>query len=374
MAKRLQALIVGGGIGGMSAAIRLRTMGIAVDLIDKDPDWRVYGAGITVTGPTLRAFKQLGLLDEIKASGFCSAGARVFTPAGEQVGEMHIPALEPGIPGQGGIMRPVLHKILSTRTVELGTQVRLGISVVQIEDKHGNAVSVRFTDGSAGNYDLVIGADGVNSHLRSLLFPNAAKPRFSGQGCWRVIAPRPPEVDRAEFYLGGPHKVGLNPCSQTQMYMFLLDSKTGKAHIDPADQQRVLYGLMEGYGGRIATIRANLDADSSINYRPLEPVLQSRPWHCGRTLLIGDAAHATTPHLASGAGMAVEDALVLGEALGNHQSLDAAFDAFTQRRWERCRLIVTNSIRLGELEMAGSLPEEQQRLMEESIAALAAPI
>jgi 2-polyprenyl-6-methoxyphenol hydroxylase-like FAD-dependent oxidoreductase len=367
-------LIVGGGIGGMSCAIRLRALGAGVDLIDKDPQWRVYGAGITITGPTLRAFQQLGLLEDIKQHGFCSGDAKMFTVSGEFVGPLAIPRLAADIPSTGGIMRPTLHKILSARTLAEGVQVRLGVVVDQLTESRGGRVSVQFSDGSHGSYDLVVGADGAHSQMRKMLFPDAPAPRLTGQGSWRVVAPRTPDVVSAEFYFGGPHKVGLNPCSATQLYMFLLNHAPGNPYVAPQEQLQTLAGLMTDYGGRIATIRSQLGPQSSIVYRPLEALLMPAPWFVRRTVLIGDAVHATTPHLASGAGMAVEDALVLGDELEGAATVDAALARFMERRWDRCRIVVESSVRIGELEIAHSDPSEQQRLMTEASAALAAPL
>jgi 2-polyprenyl-6-methoxyphenol hydroxylase-like FAD-dependent oxidoreductase len=369
----ISVLVVGGGIGGMSCAIRLRALGVEVDLIDKDPGWRVYGTGITITGPTLRAFKQLGVLDEVKAVGFCSGDARVFTPAGEPAGSVRVPQLAPDIPATGGIMRPALHQILSSRTRAQGVRVRLGLTVRTLE-QDPSGVRVQTSDGRSGEYDLVVGADGVQSQLRTLLFPDAPLPNYTGQGCWRVVASRPPEVDSAEFYFGGPHKVGLNPCSPTQLYMFLLQHAPGNPHVSQAQMLPMLSQLMHGYGGQIARIRSQLGPESSIVYRPLETLLLPAPWYRGRVVLIGDAAHATTPHLASGAGMAVEDGLVLAEELEAAGSVASALERFMERRWSRCRLVVENSVRIGELEVAGADPETQQRLLGEASAALAAPI
>jgi 2-polyprenyl-6-methoxyphenol hydroxylase-like FAD-dependent oxidoreductase len=98
------------------------------------------------------------------------------------------------------------------------------------------------------------------------------------------------------------------------------------------------------------------------------------PWHNGRVVLIGDATHATTPHLASGAGLAVEDALVLCKELQSNASLDRALTRFTQRRFERCRMVVENSARLGDLEMHASPMQEQAELSRASMEALNAPI
>jgi len=109
-------------------------------------------------------------------------------------------------------------------------------------------------------------------------------------------------------------------------------------------------------------------------YRPLEAVLLKDPWYRGRTLLIGDAAHATTPQLASGAGLAVEDGLVVAEELGRGPTVQAAFERFMRRRYERCRMVVENSLRLGALEVEGASVDAQRGLLEESLETLAEAI
>jgi 2-polyprenyl-6-methoxyphenol hydroxylase-like FAD-dependent oxidoreductase len=117
-----------------------------------------------------------------------------------------------------------------------------------------------------------------------------------------------------------------------------------------------------------------LREQSLIIFRPLEGLLVDRPWYRGRTVLIGDAVHATTPHLASGACIGIEDAIVLVEELEQAPSLAAALESFQQRRWERCRMVVENSARLGEIEITGGDKAEHMRLMHTSFAALAEPI
>ena len=117
-----------------------------------------------------------------------------------------------------------------------------------------------------------------------------------------------------------------------------------------------------------------LGPDSLINYRPLEALLIPKPWWRGRIVLIGDAVHATTPHLASGAGIGIEDAIVLAEEVGTAGERQAALQAVQQLRWERCRMVVENSVRLGEIEVSGGDPKEHSNIMRDSLMALAAPI
>lgn len=368
------ALIVGGGVGGMSAAIQLRKLGVAVDLVDLDPQWRVYGAGITITGATLRAFQALGVLDAIAQSAYTGHGIQVCDMAGRPIAHVPTPLVaDAELPSSGGIMRPLLHKILSERTLALGTCVRLGITVDALTDEE-QGVGVVFSDGRTAAYDVVIGADGVFSKIRTLIFPDAPRPQYTGQCVWRLVAPRPAAIDSRHFFLGGPHKVGLTPVSADEMYMFLLETTPRRPVLPNEALQAELARLMEGYGGPLQGIRESLGPHSRIVLRPLEGFLLPRPWHRGRVLLIGDAAHPTTPQLASGAGMAVEDALVLGEELAKAGTVTDAFAGFMARRYERCRLVVENSLEIGRREQRRAPVEEQTHLVEESLRVLAQPI
>jgi 2-polyprenyl-6-methoxyphenol hydroxylase-like FAD-dependent oxidoreductase len=363
-------LVVGGGIGGMSAALALSRRGVAVTLIDSDPNWRVYGAGITITGMSLRAFDDLGVLGEIRARGFVHNGMRARRFTGEPLGGP--PQAPPGAPPimlGGGIMRPVLHDILSSRVRAAGVDVRLGVTVETLEQDDAG-VDVALTDGSTARYDLVVGADGIFSTMRAMIFPDAPKPKFTDQGCWRIVADRPPEIDRAEIYFGGPLKLGMSPISQEQMYVFMLEHVPGNPWFAPETHVAHLSELMAPFGGIVPTIRAGLGEHSQINYRPLEWLLLPDPWYQGRVILIGDAAHATTPHMASGAGLAVEDGMVLADELAKTDDVAAALRGFMDRRFERAKLVVESSVRSGELEIAG---EQQNGILAVATQTLAQP-
>lgn len=358
----------------MSTAITLRSIGWDVDLVDLDPHWRVYGAGISITGPTLRAFKSLGILDEVKAQAFTGDGIQVCDVQGHPLHVVPTPIVaDDDVPGSGGIMRPVLHRILADKTLGAGTQVRLGITVDQLHSD-AEGIDVVFSDGKRARYDLVVGADGVFSRVRKLLFPAAPGPQYTGQCVWRVTIPRPPEVVRRMFFLGGALKVGLTPVSQDQMYMFALETGPRRPVMPDTELHLELRKLLAGYGGPIGVVRDGLSESSGIILRPLEGFLLPRPWECGRALLIGDAAHPTTPHLASGAGMAVEDGLVLGEELQSKPTVEQAFEGFMARRYERCRLVVENSLEIGRREQVRAPIEQQADLVAQSLKVLAQPI
>lgn len=368
-------LIIGGGFSGMSAAIQLRRQGHEVELVEIDPGWRSYGAGISLGGPTLRALRTLGVLDTFLTLGAASDGVRICLPHGPQVAELPTPRLAGAdVPGGAAILRPVLAKILADATVAAGTTVRLGCSFTRIaQDAEG--VDVSFTDGQTRRYDLVIGADGLYSKTRAAVFPDAPQPRYSGQAVWRAVLPRPAEITTCTMWMGPRVKPGVNPVSKTEMYLFITEPRPTNTHVDPAEFAPRMRALLADFEAPVLrAIREQIDEHSQIVFRPLEGLLMPRPWYQGRVVLIGDAVHATTPHLASGACIGIEDALVLAEELGRGSDLTAALAAFEGRRFERCRMVVENSARLGEIEVAGGDKEEHARIMRESHAALAQPI
>ncbi len=300
MAGTGRVLIVGGGVGGMSCAISLRRAGISVDLVEIDPTWKIYGAGITITGPTLRALQTLGVLDEVTQHGATWEGAYVYSQTGQLIEELNYPPIAADLPGTGGIMRPELHKILSTTTLAAGVHVRLGTTVETLSQVPGG-VEVKLTNGHREQYSLVVGADGIYSKMRERVFPQAPRPKFTGQVIYRIVAERPPGFDRTHFYMGPDSKLGFNPVSRTHMYMFLLQRSP------------------------------------------------SNPW------------------------IAVEDGIVLAEAVTRDADIDAALPRFMKRRYERGKLVVENSLRLGELEMTHGSPKEHSRVMMAAVAALAQP-
>ena len=355
----------------MAATIAFRRSGIEVDLIDLDPDWRVYGAGITITGPTLRAFQRLGILEAVGEVGSFSDHVKFFDAAGNYLSSLDVPPLEDGIPGTGGILRPKLHKIMSDRTRASGADIRLGLTVADLaQDDDG--VDVVFTDGSAGRYDLVVAADGSHSQMRERLFPAAPKLAFTGQGCWRMLAKRPEGVTSAEIYFGPDNlKVGFNPCSADSMYLFATVAMPGNPHVPDSQLMDGMRAILAPFGGRVAEIRDQLGEHSSINYRPLFAMLVAPPWNIGRVGMLGDAVHATTPHLASGAGISIEDGLVLAEEMVGAATIEAGWQAFTRRRWPRARLVVENSVEIGRLEQEGGNDAAIRDLMASSTRALA---
>ena len=172
-----------------------------------------------------------------------------------------------------------------------------------------------------------------------------------------------------------PRVVRIAAWRRDRFYAFVLNPDPAARRIACQEQPEHLRALIADFGGPMAAVRDSIGPDSSIVQRPFEYALQPKPWHVGRVVLIGDAAHATTPHLASGAGIAVEDALVLAEELALARGdVEGALKAFTERRFARCCYVVESSVAIGERQLQGAPPDEIGMRMEQAMAFLAEAI
>ncbi|CAH0156970.1 FAD-dependent oxidoreductase [Pseudomonas brassicacearum] len=373
-----KVLIVGGGIGGLTAAIALHRKGIEAEVIERDPNWAVYGVGIIQPSNVLRALSEIGLGQSCVQNGRGFQGWRFCDAQGNQLGDSHVHnVMGADYPPINGIRRPTLHKILTETTLGQGTSVRLGVTLSSwTEDSEG--IDATFSDGTTGRYDLIIGADGAYSKLRHELFGDVVKPYFTGQGVWRHNFERPRDLDWGMIFFGEKSKAGLVPISETLMYMFVATPEPGNPR-HPADQlHTLLKERLAEYGGIVKQLAEQIVDPNDVVYRPMEVVMLPAPWHKGRIVLVGDAAHSSTPHLAEGAGMAIEDSVVLAEVLAaNSHDVESALSIFEKRRMPRAKLVYDVSVRLGEWEMAqwnGQQHGDVGALMNSTYATLMQPI
>ena len=364
----MKVLVVGAGLSGMVLVTALKRGGVDVDLVELHARWNVLGVGISVQGPALRALKSLGLIDACIAGGFGYSQVVNCDADGRPQGIVELPRLNgPQYPSCVGMMRPVLHAVVEAALREAGVAVRFGVTV----DSVGEGGEARFNDGTRAAYDLVVGADGAHSRVRELLFGAHWRPQYTGQAVWRAMVPRPPEVAARHAYYGPRHKAGFNPVSREEMYIYLVQNVQGDPRLEPARWPATMQALLADFGGHIGEVRGRITDPARIVYRPVGALLMPAPWHRGRVVLIGDAVHTAPPQLASGATIAIEDAIVLAEILLK----DGRLDDFTARRFERCRIVVENSRQLGEWEKTPELPgADPTTLISASMRALAAPI
>ena len=375
MTKIENLLIVGGGIAGMTLATAARRGGIDAEIVEINPEWTVLGVGISVQGPALRALKAVGVLDRIIDKGFGYSYFKACDVDGNVTGTVELPSLNgPDYPATMGIMRQALHDVLKEAVTEQDVPVRLGVTVKSFADD-GERVDVRFSDGSERSYDLVVGADGANSNIREMLFGPELKADYTGQAVWRATVTRPPEIEARHSYFGPRNKAGFNPVSRELMYVYLVQNLPQWTRLPDHRLAEVMREQLADFGGHLARARDDITDPRDIVYRPIGSLILDPPWYLGRVLLIGDAAHTTTPHMAAGAGLAVEDSVVLAELLKSDRSVPEVLDDFMTRRFERCRMTVDNSRRLGEWEKTPNAPDaDPVGVFDTSIRMLAQPI
>ncbi|KIA86630.1 FAD-dependent monooxygenase [Flavobacterium sp. AED] len=345
-----KVLIVGGGIGGQSAGIALRQIGIEVEIAEILPKFDVYGVGIIQQANALRALDALGVADEALRRGSPYPKVKMCTATGHQIAEAGTDPIG-RFPSHNGISRRVLHDILLERSIELGVKYRLGLTVDSITDKE-DGVDIVFSDGTTGSYDLLIGGDGINSKVRNLIF-GESKPNYVGLSNWRYAFKRPKDLDTGYIYFGKKSKLGIIPMTEDSCYVFVVSAEGADNPFIKEDQMiPKLQSYMEEYP--IPMIQELIDQvvdPKLVNYRPLETLNLPAPWHKGNVIIIGDAAHATIPQLGSGAALAIEDAVVLAEEIKKQDGAQAIFTRFMKRRYDRCKMVVESSEKLGEWEL-----------------------
>lgn len=368
----MKILIVGAGIGGLSAAIALGKNGHAVTLIERDPEWSVYGVGIIQQSNVVRAMDQLGVLDAFLDAAFGFDAVEIFTPDGTKMARVPSPRLVEGRPANVGISRRALQKVLADQANVSGAEVRLGLTVATLTDD-GAGVDATFSDGSSDRYDLVIGADGAYSQVRGMILPGVDGPQFTGQAVWRYNFPRLADLDALQVY-NGPTGVGLVPMSAELMYMYVTTPEPDNPRYPLDGIAAVMRAKLANCSPAIRTLGEQIVHDSGVVYRPLEGLLVTGPWHKGRIGLMGDAVHATTPHLGQGAGMAIEDAIVLADEIGRHDSVEAALQAYRDRRFERCAYIVNSSLEICMGQLGKGPPVDNHKATGEMFAIVSQPI
>jgi len=351
-----EALIIGGGISGTATAVKLARGGFDVTLVEREDEWRALGHGITMIGPALRALQSLELLDEALESGYGVTELRFCSPAGTVVQELALPRLlGPDRPGLLGMMRPRLHEILARAAAAAGVQARTGTSPTTIGDS-GDRVTVALDDDTAGAYDVVVVADGLFSSTRALLGWDDT-PQFVGQGVFRAVLDRVEDVTCSYQFVGHPSaKAGFTPTGPDSMYMFCTVPANRDEHIAREDLPQRLCEALSDFGGIVAEAREQITDPALLDFRLEEWLILKQPWNRGRVVVLGDAAHATTPHLAAGAAMCLEDAIVLGEELADSSDVADSLDRFAERRRPRCERVVRSSVQLAEWELAPDTP------------------
>ncbi len=346
-----------------------------MEIVEVGPPGVTSGWGLCLTGPALRALDELGLADACLAAGYGMSTVTHVAVDGEQAGETHLPRLMGADrPAMVGIARPVLHRVLYAEAERRGVVIRHGVTVTAVDQEgdqeegqegdqeegqergqergqEGGLVRVRLSDGTAREVALLVGADGIRSSARGLLGLGLGTPLdFHRQMVWRALVSRPEWATGLHQFAGKTHTAGLVPLSAGQAYVFLTENGVERGVLPDAELAPRLRQLLDTFPGRVEEIRSLVGASESVVRRPVLTSFLEGAWSRGSGVVIGDAAHAPAPQMASGAALAIEDGLVLARELGRHASVGAGLRAFVGRRAQRCRTLVETSVTIIGLE------------------------
>ncbi|MCA9837561.1 MAG: FAD-dependent monooxygenase [Trueperaceae bacterium] len=343
----MKATIIGAGIAGLSLALCLEKQGLDYELFEAAEDLKALGAGIVLSPNVLYIFDQLGIKEEIESSG---AVLSEFQIVSSQRKSLQRITNETQLHGKSycavGIHRAVLQEILLSKLQ--ARKLYLGYKLARLEP---SPLSLEFANGITIQPDCVVGADGIHSQVRQSL-EERGQLRYSGQSCWRGLcqleAADLPEHVALEFW-GNGDRFGIVPIDKGQLYWYA--PALCPAGQKDASSQRAKANLLELYQDYHPMIKRVLEAtpDAAIMRHDLHDLTPLSRWHNQTTVLIGDAAHATTPNLGQGAAQGIEDAWVLSHKLKNAASLEQAFTEFETQRRPKAKQVVQLSWQIGQL-------------------------
>jgi 2-polyprenyl-6-methoxyphenol hydroxylase-like FAD-dependent oxidoreductase len=323
---------VGGGIGGLALARALAQRGLASEVVERATEGSHTGTGIFIPANGVRALRSLGLRDAISGRGCVIHRQRVLDHRGSLLVDV---ALD-DVWGTGNaclaVGRSDLHEVLRDTA---GAPIRFGTTIEAVHADDASA-RVRLSDGSTRECDVLVGADGIHSSVRRLVLDGAA-PRFVGQVSWRIVVENGPAISTWTAMLGRGRAFLLLPIGEGRLYCYA-DVNAPDGHDPTAGDLDRFVQLFQDFAEPVSTVLGRLQPSRVPYFSPIEEIPPG-PWVKGRVALIGDAAHATSPNMAQGASMAIEDALVLADALATGQPVPACLAAFERRRLARVRWV-----------------------------------
>jgi FAD-dependent urate hydroxylase len=346
MAKIERILVVGGGIAGLTTATALHRYGFATELVERQPTWSVPGAGFVVHANGMRMLRSLGLDQHVVNAGTVVRRWQFYDAQGHLLSDTDLTAVWGEVGQCIGIVRPLLHSALAKGIVDV--PCRLGTAVTSVTQGNGN-VTVAFSDGTSGVYDLVVGADGIRSTVRALTL-SAAPPSYLGAMNWRsILSVRPAGLESAlQMHVGDNRIFGLVTVGGGHTYSFAISIEP-RFHDPVEGRLERLRARFADFGPRVQEYLAAIERDDQIICSAMEWVPLQKVYK-GRVVLVGDAAHASSPMIGQGGCMAMEDACVLAEELKVGATIEGALASFAERRKPRAEWVQQQSIAVTQMQ------------------------
>ncbi|GAB3275817.1 FAD-dependent monooxygenase [Larkinella harenae] len=338
--------IIGGGIAGLTTAIALRKAGIRATIFEGAPAIKPVGAGLALAANAVRAFQKLGIANQVLPAGRVLDAFVILDEKGRQITRTDSRAVSRKYGTDNfTIHRSALHQALLSQLV--GNPLVLGKRAVSF-DQGRDGVIVRFDDGTLHQSDYLIVADGINSAIRQQLVPDS-QPRYAGYTAWRsVVDSTGLALKEATETWGIRGRVGIVPLADHKIYWFATVNAPAN---DPRCRALKVRDLVQRFGSYHAPISEILSRtlDDQLLWNDISDLKPLSNYAFEKVVLLGDAAHATTPNMGQGACQAIEDAVVLADELAMDQPAEEAFKRFEKRRLKRTRGIIENSRRIGQL-------------------------
>ncbi|MEU6591050.1 FAD-dependent monooxygenase [Streptomyces sp. NPDC046881] len=340
------AVVVGGGIGGLATALGLRRIGWEVRVVERAAVLADAGAGISLHANGLRALDALGVGAAVRAAARPQYTGGTRTPAGRWLSRMDGTLLERELGAPiVGIPRAVLHRLL--RAALPAECLLVGATVPTLDLSAPDRVGVPVGDGVL-EADLVVAADGVHSRLRGLLFPDRPGPVYAGSTVLRAVTEGPFEAPTDfELTWGAGAEFGhIRFADGRAEWHAVLNAPPGVRHTDPLG---VLRERFRGWHDPVPALLAATRPEAVLHHDIHELVTPLPSFTAGRVALLGDAAHAMTPHLGQGACQALEDAVTLAAALATEPSVDTALARYDTERRPRAQSVARAAHQAGRL-------------------------
>jgi len=340
--------IVGGGIGGLTLAIALQRRGFRAVVYEHTPEIKPLGAGLGLAGNAVKAFFEIGIGEEVLQVGQVIKKVRIKDPHGHVLTETDAAQLSAklGTIHNFTVHRADLHNVL-LQQMQPGT-LYLNKGCIDIHQHGRDGVTLLFSDGTEARADYVIAADGIHSPIRKKLVRDSM-PRYAGYTCWRAVINDVPagfDFDETSETWGAGSRFGVVPLTNRRVYWFACINAGPN---DPGMRAFTIEDLrrhFDHFHNPIPELLACTQNDQLIwsDIVDLKPLTQ---FAFGHVVLMGDAAHATTPNMGQGACMAVEDAATLANCIEDYSTPEEAFRRFEEKRIGRTTLIVNRSWTLG---------------------------
>ena len=333
-ANRAKIIIVGAGIGGLTAALALRQAGFSVEVFERAAELKEIGAGIGLSPNSIRVLKRLGLMAQVVDQGAVIEAGVIYNASGDIIARMPMNLADvPAVCLHRADLQQVLYAALPPDCVHFGEQF--------VEFKQtGDGVTAFFASGRTAAGEALIGADGLRSKVRKQLLDDG-EPIYRGYQCWRGVCSLPADAVLTETF-GLGMRVGLVPLGRRGTAWWCCANEAEHATDQPEGAKARLQHRLRNWHSPIPEVLDATDAAEFIK----TGIYDRRPakrWSEGRCTLLGDAAHPTTPNMGQGGGMAIEDAVVLARCLTHDSDTTKAFRRYERLRQKRTARVTTVS-------------------------------